>query len=398
MPDMRFSPPPAMRVPDRSGGLNQVRVRTYNERLVMSLLRHHGSLSRMELGQRSGLSAQTVSVIVRALERDSLILAGAAQRGRVGPPSIPMSLNPNGAFAIGIKLGTKSLDTVLIDFVGDVRQHVEVHYGHPEPAMVLEAIASGIPAVAADLPEGWSDRLVGIGVCLPEGIESWPREEWGSARADWRAIDFEAATRRLIDVPAFIQNDVTAAASAEIVFGAARNLGNFGYFFIGSAVESRVVLDHRIYAGRRMAVAAASGTAPTPSLLALEAHLEAAGCDATAIWKTPENWPDFGDVEADWVSATAQGLAQAILSVLGFLDIETVIVDGRFPRRVREQLCAELKTVLAEAMDSAGEVAVVPGRIGALAKAVGAASLAFHSRFMVENAGLDVGSQHPTVD
>lgn len=394
MPDMRFSPPPAMRVPDRSGGLNQVRVRTYNERLVMSLLRHHGSLSRMELGQWSGLSAQTVSVIVRALERDSLILAGAAQRGRVGPPSIPMSLNPNGAFAVGIKVGTKSLDTVLIDFVGEVRQHVEVHYRHPEPALVLEAIASGIPAVAADLPEGCSDRLVGIGVCLPEGIESWPREEWGGEQADWRAIDFEAATRRLIDIPAFIQNDVTAAASAEIVFGAARNLGNFGYFFIGSAVESRVVLDHRIYAGR-MAVAAALGTNSTPSLLALEAELEAAGHDATAIWQTPENWPDFEEVEAGWVSATARGLGKAILSVLGFLDIETVIVDGRFPQRVREQLCAELAAVLAEEMKGAGGIAVVPGRTGALAKAVGAASLAFHSRFMVENAGLDVGSQHP---
>src|SRR5690606_2103237 len=108
---------------------------------------------------------------------------------------------------------------------------------------------------------------------------------------------------------------------------------------------------------------------------------------------TPENWPDFGEVEADWVGGTAQGLAQAILSVLGFLDIETVIVDGRFPRRVREQLCAKLATVLAEGTETTGEVAVVPGRIGALAKAVGAASLAFHSRFMVENAGLDVGSR-----
>ena len=85
MPDMRFAPPLAMRVGDRGGGLNQTSVRTYNERLVMSLLRQRTSLSRMELGQHSGLSAQTVSVIVRALEKDGLVLPGEVQRGRVGP-------------------------------------------------------------------------------------------------------------------------------------------------------------------------------------------------------------------------------------------------------------------------------------------------------------------------
>jgi len=35
---MRFAPPTAIRVDDRVGGLNQISVRSYNERLVMSLL------------------------------------------------------------------------------------------------------------------------------------------------------------------------------------------------------------------------------------------------------------------------------------------------------------------------------------------------------------------------
>ncbi|MCA0340038.1 MAG: winged helix-turn-helix domain-containing protein, partial [Proteobacteria bacterium] len=52
---------------DPSGGANQVRVRAYNERLVMSLVRRHGSLSKAEIARRSGLSAQTVTVIMRAL-------------------------------------------------------------------------------------------------------------------------------------------------------------------------------------------------------------------------------------------------------------------------------------------------------------------------------------------
>ena len=58
---------------DPGGGANQVRVRAYNERLVMSLVRRHGSLSKADIARRSGLSAQTVTVIMRALERDGFV-------------------------------------------------------------------------------------------------------------------------------------------------------------------------------------------------------------------------------------------------------------------------------------------------------------------------------------
>lgn len=383
MPDMRFAPPPAIRVPDRGGGLNQVSVRTYNERLVMSLLRQRGGLSRMELGQLSGLSAQTVSVIVRSLERDSLILAGEAQRGRVGPPSIPMSLNPDGAFAIGVKIGIRSLDMVLIDFLGQVRSHRELNYDHPEPSAVVAAIGQGIASLAASLPAEWRDRLVGVGVCVPHDFEDWPRSGWKEAQ--WRGLDLEQVSRDALDAPAFIQNDVTAAASAEVIFGAARRLDDFAYFFIDSGLSSRLVLNHRIYAGRQEA----AGPAAAPTLLELERLLVAEGRDPGPIWHAPDDWPHYGDAEERWISGLADGLEQSIRSVLAFLDVGTVLVAGRFPARVRDEICDRLARGLGAAQPpSARPLSIVPGAIGSLSKAVGAAGMAFHSRFMVEEVGL----------
>ena len=71
---------------DTSGGSNQIRVRAYNERLVLSLVRRHGALSKADIARRTGLSAQTVSVIMRALEKEGLLARGAPIRGRVGQP------------------------------------------------------------------------------------------------------------------------------------------------------------------------------------------------------------------------------------------------------------------------------------------------------------------------
>ena len=68
------------------GGANQLRVRAYNERLVLSLVRRNAGLSKADIARLSGLSAQTVSVIMRALEKDGLLMRGTPVRGKVGKP------------------------------------------------------------------------------------------------------------------------------------------------------------------------------------------------------------------------------------------------------------------------------------------------------------------------
>ena len=104
MPDLRFAPPNPLRIADRATGLNSVSVRSYNERLVLSLLLQNKSTTRLEIGERTGLSAQTVSVLVRSLEHEGLVALGAAQKSRIGPPTVPIELNPEGAYSVGLSV------------------------------------------------------------------------------------------------------------------------------------------------------------------------------------------------------------------------------------------------------------------------------------------------------
>jgi hypothetical protein len=81
MPDILSAlttPPP--RTVDPSRGTNQSGVKLYNERLVLSLIRSHGSLSKTEIARRTGLSTQTSSVIMKQLENDGLLLKGTPVR------------------------------------------------------------------------------------------------------------------------------------------------------------------------------------------------------------------------------------------------------------------------------------------------------------------------------
>ena len=102
-------------------GTNQSGMRARNERLALTLVRRNGALAKSELARMTGLSAQTVSVIMRSLENDGLLLRGEPVRGKVGQPSVPMRLNPDGAFFIGLKIGRRSAEVIVTDALGKVR-------------------------------------------------------------------------------------------------------------------------------------------------------------------------------------------------------------------------------------------------------------------------------------
>jgi hypothetical protein len=99
-------------------GTNQGGMREANERVVLTVLRRNPSITKAEIARVTGLSAQTVARLVGALEQDSLVLRGEPNRGRIGQPSIPLSLNPEGAVFLGMKVGRRSAEMIAIDFLG----------------------------------------------------------------------------------------------------------------------------------------------------------------------------------------------------------------------------------------------------------------------------------------
>src|ERR1035437_3006623 len=112
----------------RPRGSNHVGMRQFNERVVLQAIRLNGSLPKADLARLTGLTAQTIGLITTRLEDDNLVLKKSAVRGRIGQPSIPLALNPDGAFSMGIKIGPRSADWLLVDFTGQVRQRYSLDY------------------------------------------------------------------------------------------------------------------------------------------------------------------------------------------------------------------------------------------------------------------------------
>ncbi|MCD2175388.1 ROK family transcriptional regulator [Rhizobium sp. C4] len=389
----------AARIVIPSGGANQVRVRAYNERLVLSLVRSHEALSKADIARASGLSAQTVSVIMRALEKDGLLVKGEPVRGKVGQPSVPMSLDAEGVFAFGLKIGRRSADMILMDFVGGVRAKLRRIYAYPTPQEILAFVKESMAALEASMTPLQLSRLAGLGVATPFELWNWA-DNVGAPQGEmdaWRDFDLRAEIQALTQYPVYLQNDATSACGAELMFGRGKAYPDYVYYFIGTFIGGGVVLNSSVFTGRT-GTAGAIGPLPVrdehgkprqlidvASIFVLESLLKERGIDVRPLWYSASGWTDWGEPLERWISLSAEALAQAIIAAASIIDFPAAIIDGGFPEWVRTRLVAATRAALLR-YDLQGIIVpdIVEGKVGDQARAIGAACLPLFARYLTD--------------
>lgn len=384
---------------DAPRGTNQSGMRDHNERLVLSLVRRHGALAKSDIARMTGLSAQTVSVIMRALEEERLLERGEPVRGRVGQPSIPMSLAADGAFFFGLKLGRRSADLVLTDFRGRMRAARRKVYRYPTPDAVVEFVREAVPALAGELPAALRDRVMGMGVAMPFQLWNWvsvlgvPQAEMDA----WRFRDLGAELGAITGLPVYVQNDATSACGAELIFGTGERPKDFLYFYFGTFIGGGLVMNGQLYLGRTgNAAAVGSIQVPAPgggtrrlidlaSMSVLAEAMEAAGEPSDHLWSQHDRWEVSDRVLEPWLDQAAGALAHATLAAAALLEIEAVLIDGWMPVAVRAEVVRRTGAALM-GLDLAGiEPPVIrQGTVGADARALGAAAIPLSQRYLID--------------
>lgn len=388
---------------DPSGGANQSRLRAYNERLVLSMIRRHKGISKSELARRTGLTAQSMSVIMRSLEKDGLLLRGEPQRGRVGQPSIPMLLDPNGVMTVGLEIGRRRADLIIMDFVGQQRMALHETYTHPQPRQILDFVEAGLNRIPDFLSPKQQDRIVGLGVAMPFELWNWIEnvDALAGEMEAWREFEIISELSRFCPYPIHVQNDATSACGAELVFGRGAEIDDFVYFFIGSFIGGGIVLNHNVYPGRS-GNAGALGSMPVigddgkpsqlieqASIYVLENMLKKKDIDPSPLWLTPDKWEGFESCLEQWILQVSSHLAMAIVSSCSIIDFGAAIVDGAFPEDVKKRVVDATTTALGN-FDLQGLKipAVLTGRVGSDARVIGSATLPLFVHYLLDQSVL----------
>lgn len=379
-------------------GSNHSGMRQYNERIVLQAIRHHGAIPKADLARLTQLSSQTVAIIVGRLEAEGLLLKQDKVRGRIGQPSVPLSLNPDGAFSLGIQVGRRSMELLIADFCGQTVLRHETHYDYPDPDALLEAMQSGMAELQQQMGSRWA-RVVGVGLTAPLFLHQWADLLGGGAAnslARWDGIDFRQRVQALTHLPVVFAKDTMAACVAELLQGHGRQRRSFLYVFIGTFIGGALVLGGQLIGGEHgnagaigsLPVGLAQADQAPPQLLQmasgwqLEQALQTQGLDPLLVQRDEVMQSRYSALTSAWIAQASQALAMTVASSSALLDLDAVVLDGSLSPALMAALCTHTQASLAHyRFEGMHQPALLMGQVGSHARALGGALLPLHEQF-----------------
>ncbi|WP_028745065.1 ROK family transcriptional regulator [Rhizobium mesoamericanum] len=341
-------------------GTNLEQAKSHNRRVVIEAIRTNGPLSRAALARLTALSTQTVSNIVEELEGAELLKAEAPQKAARGQPITPYSINPNGAYSIGLELERDHAVGVLTDLSGNVRARVEKAVNRPTPAEAMPILAGMVDELKRSFPFDRT-RLLGAGIAMPgryaaEGVTSLSPV----TLPGWQDYPVARELAELIGVPVLIENDATAAAIGERLYGVARGLSSFVYLFLGGGIGAGMFLDGHLYKGSRNNAGEIGHMIVVPNGLAcvcgkrgcLDRYVSLGSAYEYLDLRGPEQHDpetlaalvEQGDSRIDaWAEAAAEPMRQTIDFLELAFDPQTIVLGGSMPPSLLKHLAGQLE-------------------------------------------------------
>lgn len=214
-------------------------------RVVAEIVRR-GPVSRADLARALDLSTASLTRVTKPLVAAGLVREHAATPGSSsagGRPSRPLGVVPGSGHAIGVNLGDRRLQAVLVNVAGAVvgsEALLGLSWESPER----------IVGVIAGIAERWKHApgMLGIGVSLGASVEDH-RVSRASRFPGWPPMPLADMVENATGLATVVANDLDAYTLAEHWFGLGRGTRDFALVTMGSGVGGGVVANDELVEG-----------------------------------------------------------------------------------------------------------------------------------------------------
>ncbi|MER5887029.1 ROK family transcriptional regulator [Streptomyces sp. NPDC001941] len=227
---------------------SQTSLHRANLERVVRAVRMAGSLTQAEIARTTGLSAATVSNIVRELKDGGTVEVTPTSAG--GRRARSVSLSGDAGVVIGVDFGHTHLRVA----IGNLAHQVLAE--EAEPLDVDASSAQGFgraEQLVKRLVEATGigpDKVVGVGLGVPGPIDvSSGTLGSTSILPGWTGINPSEELAARLGVPVYVDNDANLGALGELVWGSGRGVKDLAYIKVASGVGAGLVIDGQIYRG-----------------------------------------------------------------------------------------------------------------------------------------------------
>ena len=304
--------------------------------------------TRQDLSAATGLSAASVTNVIRELLNEGIVVEAGSVDSDGGRPRVMLEVNPDHGYVIGADIGETRVRVELFDLAMRERAKADFPLNPREHDVdvVVASILSGLDSVLAE--SGIEPAAVlGMGVGIPGIVEQRPEALVHGQTYGWEAVPIERLLRAGTDLPLHIENGAKTMGQAELWFGAGRSARNAVVALIGSGVGASLISGGTTYRGATSSAAEWGHTTVMVggrkcrcgSAGCLEAYVGAqailerygrptAGNDEESALAALVDAADTAPLAAAILDETADYLGAGIGSLINLFNPERVILGG----------------------------------------------------------------------
>src|SRR5487761_415758 len=207
--------------------------------------------SRQELSAATGLSAASVTNVIRELIDEGVVIETGLAGSDGGRPRAMLGMNPEYGYVIGVDIGETRTRVELFDLTMTERAGAEYpldRSAEHDVDVVVSQIVSGLNTVLRDSGID-QDAILGVGVGVPGTIEQGPEVLVHGQTYGWDAVPLERLLRAGTELPLRFENCAKTMGQAELWFGAGHGARNAVVATVGSGVGASLISGGSIYRG-----------------------------------------------------------------------------------------------------------------------------------------------------
>lgn len=228
---------------------NPQAVRVQNRRAVLDLIEHKGPIPRVELAGALGLSPPTVSEVVAELVKAGLVVEAGFGSSTGGRRPVMLRFNDRAGYIVAVNLGgTKSQ---LATFTLRGEQIDCINTPLPRAQTAEEAVSIIMNDISALTSRGSipKEQLCAVGIAVPGVVDPESGEVTFAPAIGLKHAALGGLLQSELGLPVIVDNDVNAAALAELEFGEGRQFRSFVLIWIGTGVGAGIVIDGKLHRG-----------------------------------------------------------------------------------------------------------------------------------------------------
>ena len=225
-----------------------------NKSIIFNHLRVKSQISRAEISKDLGISAPAVSRAIEKLIEEGYVIETERIKTKIGKRPIPLIINKNKFFVLGIDLGKERLKIALANLKGEV---VEKFTGSMilKNKRAIKRIVTEVKEFIKKCTNGKNSKpykIEAICIGVPAAVDANTEKvlktnhykDW-----EWKDLNLKNIITGEFNIPVFVENDANLSAIGEKQYGEGQKYNTIIFVEVSKGIGAGIIIDNKLIRG-----------------------------------------------------------------------------------------------------------------------------------------------------